>query len=360
MTRGATTGSQPLGGGGARPAAAAAAAAGTGLARAGRGAAPPPAAAASDKPEADEDGSGGDDGDDLDAAAAASVQRRLFQLRGALAGRAAADAARERRPYSTEPPEAVEGASESAQLAWFEAFQANFKTPDASAADPVVAGLVAKASKRRRRTASEPNTQGAAGLKESAEAVVSSSVYAQVRTHFFLPDDHGLALVTAGLKESGFVFTEDELTAWWEEKGHRQALAKAKSARHLSVEGVKLALWLAHGALVSASASRYAMFLTRRATHSGHERPPHAPGAGRQRGDGAARLRHDAARGRASSVDARVVEECYQRGRVCPMAPNRGRQRQRVRQAQVAGSSEDGLQDDGGAGQAQAVAAGFG
>ena len=77
-----------------------------------------------------------------------------------------------------------------------------------------------------------------------------------MRTSFYLPEDHGRALVRAGLQADGFEFTEAEEAAWWEQKGHALALARFKTARSVLVDAVKAGLWLAHGATRRVNATR--------------------------------------------------------------------------------------------------------
>ena len=179
-----------------------------------------------------------------------------FTIKGTLAGRVASDHARAGREYSVAVPADAAAAGDKAELAWLLAFNETFFKPDTAAppfADRVVGGLVTPAH-RRRRTSSKPevNKAGRAGLDESAaEMHVSSAVYTWVRSDFFLPDDHGRALVRAGLTAEGFNFSDTDEASWWEEKGHALALAKAKAARYSLVEAVKQSIWLAHGAYAS-------------------------------------------------------------------------------------------------------------
>jgi hypothetical protein len=139
----------------------------------------------------------------------------------------------------------------------------SFQTVTPAADDRIVAGLVCK-PKRRRVTAAAPNKHGLDGLNESAEPRVSAVIYAFVRTEFFIPDDHVCSVACACLKEDGFTFTDEEFEKWWEDKGHRLALQKAKSARHLTVDALKQAVWLAHGA---PAACVRALFATCSATY---------------------------------------------------------------------------------------------
>ena len=173
----------------------------------------------------------------------------VWALKGKLAGRIAAAAERAGRDFcATCPPDAV-GAGAEAELSWLAAFDAAFEAaaPAPAPADRVVAGLAPP--KRRRVSAAKPeaNKKGRAGLDESAGSAVSSAVYAWVRTRFYLPADHGRDYVRSSLADDGFDFSAAEESAWWEQKGHRLVLAKAKTARSALVDTVK-AGWLAHGA----------------------------------------------------------------------------------------------------------------
>ena len=187
-------------------------------------------------------------GRDSQEEAPAPAPPSLWALKGALAGRAAADASRAQRPYSVDPPAAVTSAGEEAELEWLMAFEDKFKTGTAvvQAEDRLVSGLVKK--KKRMRGATEPNKNGLAGLQQSAAPAVSVAVYAMVRDEFFLPDDHAQAAVRSHLTQEGFTFTDDDFTTWWEELGHAIVLHKFKSARHSLVDSVKQSVWRIHGA----------------------------------------------------------------------------------------------------------------
>jgi hypothetical protein len=199
---------------------------------------------ASDAPLSPSTGSGRDTQEE-EAPAAPS----LWALKGALAGRAAADASRAQRPYSVDPPAAVTSAGEVAEREWLVAFNDKFKTSTTATIqveDRLVSGLVKK--KKRIQGATEPNKIGLAGLKESAAPAVSVAVYAMVRDDFFLPDDHAQATVRNHLAQDGFTFTDDDFTTWWEELGHATVLHKFKAARHSLVDSMKQSLWLIHSA----------------------------------------------------------------------------------------------------------------
>ena len=193
-------------------------------------------------------GSGGGTQEEGAATAALCKPQSLWALKGALAGRAAADASRAQRPYSVDPPAAVTSAGEEAELEWLMAFEDKFKTGTAvvQAEDRLVSGLVKK--KKRVRGATGPNKNGLAGLQQSAAPAVSVAVYAMVRDEFFLPDDHAQAAVRSHLTQEGFTFTDDDFTTWWEELGHAIVLHKFKSARHSLVDSVKQSVWRIHGA----------------------------------------------------------------------------------------------------------------
>ena len=213
--------------------------------------------ASSDEDEAGEPGpspSTGSDGRDSHEGAPAPPS--LWALKGALAGRAAADASRAQRPYSVDPPPAVTAAGEAAELQWLVAFDDKFKssvTPPIE--DRLVIGLVNK-KKRRRQGATEPNKEGIAGLKESAAPEVSVAVYAMVRDEFFLPDDHAKAAVRDHLAQDGFKFTDDDFSTWWEELGHAIVLHKCKTARHSLVDSVKQSVWRIHSACHTSQPTR--------------------------------------------------------------------------------------------------------
>jgi hypothetical protein len=213
----------------------------------------PRALPSSDEDEAEEPGpspSAGSGGDTQEEGAPVALCKppSLWALKGALAGRAAADASRAQRPYSVDPPAAVTSAGEEAELEWLMAFEDKFKTGTAvvQAEDRLVSGLVKK--KKRVRGATEPNKNGLAGLQQSAAPAVSVAVYAMVRDEFFLPDDHAQAVVRSHLTQEGFTFTDDDFTTWWEELGHAIVLHKFKSARHSLVDSVKQSVWRIHGA----------------------------------------------------------------------------------------------------------------
>jgi len=207
----------------------------------------------SDEDEAEEPGpspSAGSGGDTQEEGAPVALCKppSLWALKGALAGRAAADASRAQRPYSVDPPAAVTSAGEEAELEWLMAFEDKFKTGTAvvQAEDRLVSGLVKK--KKHVRGATEPNKNGLAGLQQNAAPAVSVAVYAMVRDEFFLPDDHAQAAVRSHLTQEGFTFTDDDFTTWWEELGHAIVLHKFKSARHSLVDSVKQSVWRIHGA----------------------------------------------------------------------------------------------------------------
>jgi len=213
----------------------------------------PRALPSSDEDEAEEPGpspSAGSGGDTQEEGAPVALCKppSLWALKGALAGRAAADASRAQRPYSVDPPAAVTSAGEEAELEWLMAFEDKFKTGTAvvQAEDRLVSGLVKK--KKRVRGATEPNKNGLAGLQQNAAPAVSVAVYAMVRDEFFLPDDHAQAVVRSHLTQEGFTFTDDDFTTWWEELGHAIVLHKSKSARHSLVDSVKQSVWRIHGA----------------------------------------------------------------------------------------------------------------
>ena len=221
---------------------------------------PPPPPRQDTPPPSESDGGDGDD-DDYDRARGEAYEEELrdqssfvllWRLKGKVAGRAAADAARAQRPYSADVPPDVSAAGTAAELAYLLAFEENFKTPAVQAGE-LVSGLVLK--KKRPRSSVE-NLSGLAGLKASADPHLSATVYALVRNDFFSPADHARAVVHAGLVQHGFHFTDAEFEEWWEEKGHSSALQKARSARHSIVDDIKHAVWLAHGA---AGASRSPM-----------------------------------------------------------------------------------------------------
>lgn len=168
----------------------------------------------------------------------------VWALRGSLAGAKARDDSANGREYSTEPPAAVTAAG--AELEWLAAFHAAFKPRLASSPqDAIVSGLVVK---KRRKTSIAVNKSGITGLNENAEGVLSNLVYANIRCYFFMPDDDGEAIVRAALAGEGFTFADDDFEDWWAAKGHKQARAKAKSARYSVVDNVKEAIWNKHGA----------------------------------------------------------------------------------------------------------------
>lgn len=193
-------------------------------------------------------GSGGGTQEEGAATTALCKPQSLWALKGALAGRAAADASRAQRPYSVEPPAAVTAAGAEAELEWLVAFEDKFKTGTAvvQVEDRVVSGLVKK--KKRVHGTTEPNKNGLAGLKESSAQAVSVAVYAMVRDEFFLPDDHAQAAVRSHLAEEGFTFTDEDFTTWWEDLGHAMVLNRFKAARHSLVDSMKQSLWLVHSA----------------------------------------------------------------------------------------------------------------
>jgi len=224
-------------------------------------AAPEPAPAQPTKrrsllPESDEDEAGepspspstGSAGRDSQEEAPAPAPPSLWALKGALAGRAAADASRAQRPYSVDPPAAATAAGEEAEREWLVAFEDKFKCNTMLVADDrLVSGLVTK-KKRRRQGAIEPNKEGLAGLKESAALGLSTAVYAIVRDDFFLPDDHAKDDVRNHLRQDGFTFNDEDFATWWEELGHAAVLHKFKTARHSLVDSVKQSVWRMHGA----------------------------------------------------------------------------------------------------------------
>ena len=122
--------------------------------------------------------------------------------------------------------------------------------------DRVVSGLTAPKRKRLSAAKKEPNKKGRAGLEESATPFASAHIYGLVRRNFFLGDDHGRAVVRAGLLEDGFEFSPAEEEAWWEHMGHALAMLRAKAARAALVESVKAGLWLAHGASAAPCGAR--------------------------------------------------------------------------------------------------------
>ena len=89
------------------------------------------------------------------------------------------------------------------------------------------------------------------------------------------------------MKEEGFDAGDAEFEAWWEAKGHSLALAKAKTARHSTVEAVKCGVWLAHGASRHARI-RHGLTLAR----SWHKGPTHTRAGGglRQEAQGVRRF----------------------------------------------------------------------
>ena len=230
-----------------------------------------------------------EDGDGLaDTRAAAEEPLSIWALKGSLAGRLATDKARKNEDYAVEAPPAVVAAGEEAEFAWLTAFSKAFQPVTASPVrdDRRLSGLTIP--KRRRLSAKpEPNKKGRAGLDESAEAVVSTAVYAWVRNDFFLPADHLCAHIRACVKEEGFDAGDAEFEAWWEAKGHSLALAKAKTARHSTVEAVKCGVWLAHGASRHARI-RHGLTLAR----SWHKGPTHTRAGGglRQEAQGVRRF----------------------------------------------------------------------
>ena len=171
-----------------------------------------------------------------------------WALLGKLAGRKAADDSVAGREYSVSVPTAVHDAGEEAFVEYMQAFDLAFESvpKPSSPQDAVVPGLVLK--KKRRASNAEVNKVGAAGLNESAPAVVTNVVYPQVRAEYFLNDDDGEAAVRAALRSDGFVFSDAEFEEWWERAGHKLTRTKAKSARYAVGEAVKEAIWLKHGA----------------------------------------------------------------------------------------------------------------
>ena len=205
----------------------------------------------------DEDDSGVPSGEDSYGADSEDAEEEqpmsLWALKGTLAGRLATDKARKSEEYVVEAPQAVVDAGAQAEMAWLTAFSKTFKPATTSPVreDRRLSGLTI--SKRRRLSSKpEPNKTGRAGLDESAEAVVSTAVYAWVRSDFFLPADHLRLHIRACVKDEGFDASDKDVDAWWEAKGHSMALAKAKSARHSIVEALKCGVWLAHGAFFCA------------------------------------------------------------------------------------------------------------
>ena len=200
----------------------------------------------------------------MGSGAAGSAEQR-WALKGKLAGRAAAAAERAGREFTAECPPAAGEESAACELAWLTAFDAAFEawltalTQPPTETDRLVPGLVPPKRRRVSAARTEVNKKGRTGLDESAGTPVSAAVYSWVRSSFYLPEDHGRALVRAGLQADGFEFTEAEEAAWWEQKGHALALTRFKTARSNLVDAVKAGVWLAHGAAATRAPHNHAL-----------------------------------------------------------------------------------------------------